>query len=129
MRGKTGMKVLRLEDKFVAVKMERYIKKGYSPVLLIDRDITDSGLSLKFGIANASVPKGAYYFSKRYGIPILIASYVRIKNPRYRYKVICAIENPVQNRKEASESVISKFIEIVKQYPNEWTAFDMRWEV
>ena len=129
MRGKTGMKVLRLEDQFVAVKMEKYIKLGYSPVLLIDRDIAESGINLTFGNAKASVPKGAYYFSKRYGIPILIAGYVRIKDLRYRYKVICAVESPVQNSREASESVINKFVKIVKQYPNEWTAFDMRWEV
>lgn len=129
MRGSTGMAVLRLEDEYVALKMEKFIKRGFSPVLLADRDINESGLKVKFGNAFASVPKGIYYFSKRYGLPVLIAGYVRIKNPKYRYKVLCSMVYPEGGARELSESVINKLVEMISRHPEEWTAFDMKWEV
>lgn len=129
LRGRTGMAVLRLEDGYVALKMERFIKKGYSPVLLADRDINENGMKVKFGNAYASVPKGIYYFSKMYSLPVMIAGYVRIKDARYRYRVLCSMVKPEGGTRELSASVAGKLVEMINGYPEEWTAFDMKWEV
>ncbi|MDY6788189.1 MAG: lysophospholipid acyltransferase family protein [candidate division WOR-3 bacterium] len=128
MRSAENMIVLKLEDKTTPFKIDHYLKNGYSGVLLADRDISRSGVDVDFNSYTARVPKGPYYFAKRYSLPLYLGTMYRYHDKKYRYK--CYIENipKTDNMRVDAQRTIEKFIEHIKTAPNEWFAYDMNWE-
>lgn len=128
MRSTTSMKVLRLEDKMIGMELNNAISNGHNPVLLMDRDITKTGIRVQMGSRNALIPKGPYYFAKKYGLRICIGTFRRIKDKRFRY--ICNVQSIDVTGKASNDAqnAINEFIRQIAAKPEEWFAFDINWE-
>ncbi len=128
LRSKEGTIILRLEDKNVSIDLLHYIKDGYLPVLLIDRDIIKNGEKVKFGNKNCYVPKGPYVYGNKFGYDYLFGYFYKIKHEKYRYKADHFIINNSGNKDIDMKNIMNSFSKLIKQYSFEWYAFDMRWE-
>lgn len=128
MRERNGLIILALEDPFVALKLEKYVNKGYSPVLLIDRDITDTGFVVNYGNESAKVPKGAFYFAKKFTSHVYAAGFILVKSKKFRYKIVVKEVGYVGNINNGVQSGIDALISLIKDYPDQWFAFDVNWE-
>ncbi len=128
MRSSASMEVLRLEDHAVSLKLNSSIEAGKIPILLIDRDITHNGISVMFGNKPALVPKGPYFFSKRYKLPIYVGVFYRMNNERFRYGCDMTLVNSVGKIRDDAQLSINALVEKIKARPEEWFAFDMNWE-
>lgn len=127
-RGRTGMKVLPLDDLSTGAKIEELIQKGYIPVLLFDRDINKTGSLSDFGKSKVYIPKGPFYFSKKYSRKILFAVIYYEKNERFRYKVKSYEIERDENLRKYANNGLNKLYEVIENKPEEWFAFSMRWE-
>lgn len=127
-RGRTGMKVLPLEETSTGALLEDHIQKGYIPVLLFDRDINKSGSLSEFGKAKVFIPKGPFYFSKKYSRKILLGVFFYEKNKRYRYKIRASEIERDENLRRYSNNGLNALYKVIENKPEEWFAFSMRWE-
>ncbi len=129
MRSRENLKILRLEDPAIAQLLNESIDKGLNPALLLDRDITRTGISVQMGNRKALIPKGPYFFSKKHLLPMQLGIFFRIKHKKYRYTTSIVPVKTVFNMKSDAQEAINSFIEIIKLNPYEWFAFDINWEV
>lgn len=128
MRSSTSLKVLKLEDKMIGVKLDKAIRAGHNPVLLMDRDIMKTGVGVMMGSRPARIPKGPYYFAKKHNLQLCVGTFRRQIHPKYRYTCdMKCIENAGNIRKDA-QNAIDEFIRQIHVKPEEWFAFDIYWE-
>ena len=128
MRSRENLKVLRLEDPAIGQLFKKSIDEGLNPVLLLDRDITKTGVSVQMGNKKALIPKGPYFFTKRHSLPMQLGVFFRIKHKKYRYTSSIVPIDTVFKMKKDAQQAINSFIEVIKLNPYEWFAFDINWE-
>lgn len=127
-RNLTGMKIFPLEDPKTIIKLEEHLQKGYIPVLLFDRDITKTGTLCDFGNSKVFIPKGPFYFGKKFSKDIMFGTFFYIKNRRYRYFALIKEVERDENLKRYAENGLKVLFDVIKRKPEEWFAFSMRWE-
>ncbi len=127
-RSRTGMRILPLEELSTVFEIEKYIEKGYITVLLFDRDINDTGMLCEIDGVKLYIPKGPFYFSKKFDLDILLGVFFYVKNKKYRYSVKLVKIDRVENLKKYAENGLKELKKIIQGNPEEWFAFLVRWE-
>ncbi|MDI6840385.1 MAG: hypothetical protein QMD71_06035 [bacterium] len=131
LRGKTGMEVIRLEDRDVTNRVIEKLKQNKILTLLGDRDLTGKGVKVKFLGSEYLLPKGPALLSLRYEIPIVTGYF--LKKRKWYTGVIEPQIDFVRsgNLKEDIKcltQLIAERLEIgIKTYPTQWYVFQMNW--
>ena len=132
LRGKTGMKIIRLEDKRVGMKAVKALKRNKVLMLLGDRDITGNGVRVNFLGQESSLPRGPALLSLKTGAPIVTTFFVQDNG---KYKAI--IESPIEfKRNNGLEKDIQDLTQLIANrlerkilaYPTQWYVFQMDWK-
>ena len=127
-RGRRGMLVFPLEDISTPIKLRDSYKDGYTPFLVIDRDITKTGVSVKVGSRNLKIPKGPFFFAKKFNSKIVTGAFFRNKSERFRFKIVLDEIGRIESVEEGAQKSIDSLFEIIKTEPEQWFAFDLNWE-
>lgn len=127
LRSVTGMKILRLEDKELGRNMDNLISSGYSPVLMTDRDYTHTGVKTRMGLADLSMPKGPYFFAKKYGLPLYFGLLYRVKHKRFRYKADIRRIGNCSDIRHGAQQVADDLFSIISSRPEYWYAYEAYW--
>ena len=121
-RTKVGMKVFPLESS--QMKIYRALKKGEAVVLLVDRDLTGSGLEVSFLNKKMPLPKGPAFFSLKTGAPIVPAYLVR-KDGGYLGMVEEPIDSEgVKDPTEVTQRIARRLESQIRRYPDQWFVFE-----
>lgn len=120
-RTKTGMKVIPLEKG--AVPVYRALRRGEIVVLLADRDLTGSGVSVRFFGRKVCFPQGPAFFSSKTGSPIVPgylvrkgSTYIGVAEPALQPDEEGGIDSLAQ---QISDTVQSQ----IREYPDQWFVF------
>ena len=95
--------------------------------ILIDQH-TRKGAKLKFFGRTARTFTSATRLAMRYGVPVVVGSFVRIAP--YRYKLVggTALEFPKDaNRDEATQLLNDRLEEAIRKYPEQYLWSHRRW--
>ena len=132
LRGKTGMEIVRLEDKRVGMKAVEALRRNKVLMLLGDRDITENGVRVNFLGQESLLPKGPALLSLKTGAPIVTTFFVR-DNGKYT----AIIESPIEfKRNNGLEKDIQDLTQLIANrlerniltYPTQWYVFQMDWK-
>jgi len=131
LRTKTGMKIVRLEDKRSGMKALKALRRNEVLMLLGDRDITGNGVKVKFLGQGVSLPKGSALLSLKTGAPIVTAFFVRdngkytaIIEPPIEFKRCKILEKDIQN---LTQLIAKRLERKILAYPTQWYVFQMDW--
>ena len=132
MRAKTGMQVMRLEDRKSGTKAIEVLRRNGVLILLGDRDITRDGVKVNFLGKEVSLPRGPAFFSLRTGAPIVTAffvwdkgKYLAIMDPMIEFK---KSGNLKQDMRELTQLIARRMETRIYEYPTQWYVFDMNWQ-
>ena len=132
LRGKTGMEIVRLEDKEVGMKTVKALRRNKVLMLLGDRDITGNGVRVNFLGQESSLPRGPALLSLKTGAPIVTAFFVRDNG---KYKAI--IESPIEFKRNnglqkdiqnLTQLIANRLERTILAYPAQWYVFQMDWK-
>ncbi|MBD3284773.1 hypothetical protein GF359_00390 [candidate division WOR-3 bacterium] len=127
-RRRFGMGVVQYGD---VSKMIKILKKGMILVLLSDRDIGESGLSVRFGRSKRRIPVGPAILAERTGA-VIQPAYCIMKGRGYRL----IVEEPIgpsakPRRKERIENLTReinrRMVRTISKYPDQWFVFTNEW--
>ncbi len=121
----TGIKTISVKSS--PFTFARILKENKILVLAGDRDITHTGIRMKFFNGWRMVPVGPERLAKALNAPVAVGYMVLNKNKKYRY--LGVIEDIEIVKKETSflENLVKKFERIVRQYPDQWFVFQPEW--
>ncbi|HID93236.1 MAG TPA: hypothetical protein EYP60_03970 [bacterium (Candidatus Stahlbacteria)] len=132
LRAKTGMQIIRLEDKGSGTKALEVLRRNEVLILLGDRDITKDGVKVNFLGKESSLPKGPAFFSLRAGAPIVPTFFIWNKG-----KYLAIMDSIVefkrsgdlkQDIKELTQLIARRLESKIYEYPTQWYVFDMNWQ-
>ncbi len=131
LRTKTGMKIIRLEDKRCGMEALKALRRNEALMLLGDRDITGNGVKVNFLGQEVSLPKDPALLSLKTGAPIVTAFFVRdngkytaIIEPPIEFKRCKILEKDIQNLTQLTAKRLERKI---LAYPTQWYVFQMDW--
>ncbi len=110
----------------------RHIRKGGLVAVLLDRDVTGSGLPMRFFGAEASIPVGGIEMALRTGADVIIAQSWRL--PGYRFRV--EVGPPLQiertgdfevDARAYAEQVLRILEEQIRSDPGQWAVLERIW--
>ncbi|MGE3062205.1 MAG: lysophospholipid acyltransferase family protein [bacterium] len=127
-RGRYGMIVYPLEDSSTILKLRDRYNEGYTPFLLIDRDITKTGIPVKAGSRILMIPKGPFFMAKKFGSRIVIGAFVRNNSKKYRFRIVLKDLGKTDSVETGAQKSINSLLEMIRMYPEQWFAFDLNWE-
>lgn len=129
-RAHSGNKLLPLEDKRLPFRIIRILKRNKIVVLIGDRDIVDSGATVKFFNREASIPKGIALLSKKTGAPVLVGVLaLDPSSPRYLGTVFKPVyPEDFNSSAELLKEVIRLLERSIKMYPSQWFVFQRIWK-
>jgi KDO2-lipid IV(A) lauroyltransferase len=132
LRGKTGMEIVRLEDREVGIKAVKALRRNKVLMLLGDRDITGNGVKVDFLGQESLLPRGPALLSLKTGAPIVTAFFVS-DNRKYKF----VTEPPIEFRKsgilekdvqDLTQLIASRLERNILAYPTQWYVFQMDWK-
>ncbi|MDD3803983.1 MAG: hypothetical protein PHW02_06350 [bacterium] len=127
-RGAHGMIIYPLEDAATPLKFRDRIKEGYTPFILIDRDITKTGISVKIRDKTLRIPKGPFFFAKKTSSRMVTGGFFRCDSRRYRFKIILNDLGVIDEIESGAQKAIDSLFEIIRNECEQWYAFDLNWE-
>jgi KDO2-lipid IV(A) lauroyltransferase len=132
-RGWTGMELVRLGETF---EMRRALCRNQFLVLLGDRDLTGTGVRVKFFKRDRYIPLGPAWLALHADTPIL-TGYMVIAPKRKRRPYLVVIEPPLpidRSRKDLRSAIISttralseRLTRMIQSYPDQWFVFQPEW--
>jgi lauroyl/myristoyl acyltransferase len=125
-----GNKLLPLESRKLPFMLMRTLKKNKIVVLIGDRDISDSGTTVKFFNRRASIPKGITFLSKKTGAPVMVGVLaLDTDSPRYSGGVLKPIyPEDFNSADEMLKEVIRLMEKVIRMYPFQWFVFQKIWK-
>jgi len=131
LRAKTGMQIIRLEDKRSATKALDVLRRNGVLILLGDRDITKDGVKVNFLGKESPLPKGPAFFSLRTGAPIVPTffvwnkgKYLGIMDPMIEFEKSGDLKKDI---KDLTQLIARRLEKRIYEYPTQWYVFDMDW--
>jgi len=129
-RGHFGNRLLPLEDRKLPFKLIRALKKNKIIVLIGDRDILNSGITIDFFGRKASIPKGIAFLSRKTGAPIMVGL-LGLDSDSVRYSGI--LFEPIYPEKfDSNDELLKEVVRLmekgIKMYPFQWFVFQRIWE-
>jgi len=125
LRSRTGMKTIFMKE---IDQMILALKKNEILVLLGDRDLTGSGLRVKFLGGEKSLPRGPATFAIKYKTPIVFASFT-LNEGQKPYQLV--ISEPIISSKETqvelTQIIANRLSDYIRQYPTQWFVFEDEW--
>ena len=133
MRGKSGLEIIYREGN-VALKVLRYLRKGYGVGFLNDQDGGISGITTEFMGRNCSTPPGPAFFGIKTESPICFCYTLRNEKNNidvYFEEPFYPSKRKNESNKEAQMRVLQKLINIqekvIKKNPYQWNWLANRW--
>lgn len=132
LRSKTGMKIIRLEDKRCGIKALKALRRNEILMLIGDRNIAGSAVKVNFLGRDVYLPRGPAFLSLRTGAPIVTAFFI---SDRKRY--IGIIESPIKFRRgedlkkdiqDLTQLIANRLEGKILAYPTQWYVFQMDWK-
>lgn len=125
-REQRGLKVIPLAH--AGVGIIKALKRGEAVALVGDRDFTGNGHPHSFFGREASLPRGAAWFSHRTGVPIYVGFATRAPDDSF----ILRLHPPIDPAEAGSEDAIQEKIvaimeETIARDPCQWFIFDPFW--
>jgi Kdo2-lipid IVA lauroyltransferase/acyltransferase len=129
-RGHFGNRLLPLEDRKLPFKLIRALKKNKIIVLIGDRDILNSGITIDFFGRKASIPKGIAFLSRKTGAPIMVGL-LGLDSDSLRYSGI--LFEPIYPEKfDSNDELLKEVVRLmekgIRMYPFQWFVFQRIWE-
>lgn len=103
------------------------IKENRVLILASDRDITNSGVRTTFFDGFRSVPTGPERLAKALKVPITFGYMVLNSKKSFRYLVVIEPHRFIDKDESLTELMVKKFEQIIRQYPDQWFAFQHEW--
>jgi KDO2-lipid IV(A) lauroyltransferase len=132
LRAKTGMRIIRLEDKGSVTSALDVLRRNGVLIILGDRDITKDGIKVNYLGTESPLPRGPAFFSLRTGAPILPSffvwhkgKYLAIMEPMIEFTRSGDLKKDI---KDLTQLVAKRLEKRVYEYPTQWYVFDMNWE-
>ena len=96
--------------------------------ILGDRNFSDAGVEVKFFNRKSLLPRGVYYISKKFNVPILPTFFVRDRGDKY----LMIYEKPIYPEKKSLEQILDECVKVmekyIRQYPEQWFMFERFWK-
>lgn len=129
----TGMKGIPLNE--AGIGCYRALKKRELLVLLGDRDISDTGVEVRFCNGIRNIPRGPATLALKTGAPLLLGYIVRISNGNKKYLACVEPEIEIERRTGNFEDDVSlltqkianRLSELVRSHPDQWFVFQPDW--
>jgi len=128
-RSRHGMLIFPLEDMSTPLKIRDALKEGHTPILLVDRDITKSGMPVKMGGRTLLVPKGAFVMAKKFRTDCFVGVFKRNSSDRFRFKLELEDVGIPSSSEDAAQITIDIIARTIKADPEQWFAFDLNWGI
>lgn len=130
-RSRMGIRVIPL-SRTGARDIMRMLKEHRMVVLVMDRDILNTGHLYPFFGRLASFPTGAVEIALKTGAPILPAFCIRDANDAYvaigdQPLFLTRSEDPASDVRGAMERILSTFERYIKRYPDQWHVLEPIW--
>ena len=109
-------------------KILRLLKNNKIIGILGDRNFSDAGVEVKFFNRKSLLPRGVYYISKKFNVPILPTFFVRDRGDKY----LMIYEKPIYPEKKSLEQILDECVKVmekyIRQYPEQWFMFERFWK-
>jgi KDO2-lipid IV(A) lauroyltransferase len=121
-RGRIGVNIIPLVDARRA--MLRALRGGHSVGIVVDRDLTGTGVEVPFFGHPAPIAVGPALLAQEVGVPIYAAAARRVGDGRYRCRVVRVPEPDTGTRRERliaqTASVAATLETLVADAPEQW---------
>lgn len=134
-RGYPDVKIFPLEVQSSPVRILRFLKKQKGILALLgDRDLTDTGLPVKFFNRLVKLPVGPARLAVKLDVPVVIGYVIRKKS----WKYLAKISDPINTEKAGKMEIdvknlhekIAKSLEnVITKYPDQWLNFYPPWKM
>ena len=128
-RTRMGMEVLDLNARVTATLAQR-LREGKLVALVADRDLSQSGIEVKFFNGIAKMPAGPAALAIQTGAPLIVA-YTSYTRDGLRIEFSNAIEPPVGERAEQIQKMTQQcadiFAEKIRNSPTDWHMLQRVW--
>jgi phosphatidylinositol dimannoside acyltransferase len=121
-RSRVGVNVVPLKD--ARRTMLRALRRGESVGMVNDRDLTNTGIPVRFFGADAPMSPGPALLAIETGVPVYVGWAVRLKGGRYRGQLVPVPVPETGSRRERvialTETVATAFETILADAPEQW---------
>ncbi|RME42686.1 MAG: hypothetical protein D6791_17165 [Chloroflexi bacterium] len=130
-RGRFGTKIVPVDAS--ARFLFRALRAGEVVVLVLDRDVTDSGVVIEFFGAPAKLPDGYARLARRTGASVVIAFGLRLPDHQLRARVEPALHVPqTDDRAGDVRAIMRQALDIaekhIAEHPEQWVMFRPIWK-
>ncbi len=104
------------------------LQKGEIVAFLFDRPLLAGGLEVLFGSHRVRIPKGAFYFARKWGCRLLVGHALRLGPNRFRPTVVCEIPVEMTDNEEAdmlaaAQKTMDTYRQVITACPEQWHMF------